>query len=285
MRNRRRDATRSAVLALSVALGGEWTVHAQRPSLSTGSGAGTGAGAGAMSSADTGAGGAMTGTDRSGSGMMSGRGPGSPMDSGTVLPLGPRRAGSTSFGPGVDVSFPTDPFLVPFLVPDEVNNPLEGPAQGRVGPSLLEDARRITDPAERSLALRQIANGAIASGQLILAHHTLEESITAASHVTVPLVRDQRLIGLVVSLTALSDAQLRVASENVGMTAQPEEVQAAGMDPRPRHSEPAVLIRMARLEWRARRLPGLDHRQPDLSQRDALPRRRGSGGRQRPRRQ
>ncbi len=250
MRKRRRDGTRSAVLALSVALGGEWTVHAQRPSLSTGSGVGTGAGAGAMSSADTGAGGAMTGTERSGSGMMSGRGPGAPMQFDRSGPLGPRGSGTVTYGPGVDVSFPTDPFLVPFLVPQEVDNALEGPAVGRVGTTVLADARRITDPAERSLALRQIANGAIASNQLVLAHNTLEESITASSHVTVPLVRDQRLIGLVMSLTALSEALLRVASENRGMIAPADEAQLAGLDPVVRHSEPAVMIRMARLEWR-----------------------------------
>ena len=121
---------------------------------------------------------------------------------------------------------------------------------GRVGSTVLADARRITDPAERSLALRQIANGAIAGNQLVLAHNTLEESITASSHVTVPLVRDQRLIGLVMSLTALSDALLRVASENRGMIAPADEAQLAGLDPVVRHSEPAVMIRMARLEWR-----------------------------------
>ena len=127
MGNIRRDGTRSAVLAMSLALGGEWTVHAQGPSLSTGSGVGTGAGAGAMSSANTGAGGAMTGSPRSGSGMMSGRGPGSPMDRGTALPLGPGR-GTVPFGPGVDVSFPNDPYLIPFLIPEEAANPLPGKA-------------------------------------------------------------------------------------------------------------------------------------------------------------
>src|ERR1700678_1003105 len=101
MWNRRRDGTRTAVPALSLVLGSEWTVHAQ--SLSTGSGVGTGAGAGAMSSANTGAGGAMTGSERSGSGMMSGRGPGAPMQFDSALPLGRRGQGTTTYGPGVDV--------------------------------------------------------------------------------------------------------------------------------------------------------------------------------------
>ncbi len=180
---------------------------------------------------------------------MTSQGPGSPMDRGTALPLGPGR-GTVPFGPGVDVSFPNDPYLVPFLLPQEAANPVEGKAPSRITTDLLENARRIADPAERSLALRQIANGAIASNQMILAHHTLEEAMTATSDVTVPLVRDQRLIGLVVSLTTLADALLRVSRENQNLTALPEEAQAAGLEALPKYSEVTVLIRLARLEWR-----------------------------------
>lgn len=248
---RRRDGTRSAILALGVALGGEWTVLAQQgPGLPTGSGVGTGAGAGSMSTANTGAGaGAMSGANTGAGGAMSGRGPGSAMDTGTALPLGPRR-GTTPFGPGVDVSFPTDPYLVPFLLPVEAANPIQGQAPSRINTDLLRNAREITDPAERSLALRQIANGAIAGNQMVLAHHVLEESITASSQVTIPLVRDQRLIGLVVSLNTLADALLRVGRENQGMIATPEEAEAANLEALPKYPESTVLIRMARLEWR-----------------------------------
>jgi hypothetical protein len=255
MWNARRDGTRLATLALGLALGGEWMTDTearaqQGPSLSTGSGTGTGAGAGAMSSANTGAGaGAMSSANTGAGGAMSGRGPGSPMDRGTALPLGPGRGG-VMFGPGVDVSFPNDPYLIPFLLPQEAANPVEGKAPSRVTTDLLENARRIIDPAERSLALRQIANGAIASNQMVLAHHTLEESITASSHVNIPLVRDQRLIGLVVSMTTLSDALLRVSRENQNLTAPPEEAQAAGLEPLPKYPEVTVLVRLARLEWR-----------------------------------
>jgi hypothetical protein len=209
----RRDGTGSAILALSLALGGEWTVRAQ--DISTGSGVGTG-----------------------------------PSDlGGTALPLGPRQ-GTVPFGPGVDVSFPTDPFLLPFLLPEEAANPVGGQASSRITTDLLRSARQITDPAERSLALRQIANGAITTNQMMLAHHTLEEAIAATSDVNVPLVRDQRLIGLVTSLNALSDALLRVGHENQNVTATPEEAQAAGLEPLPKLPESTVLIRMARLEWR-----------------------------------
>src|SRR5262249_59507205 len=115
---------------------------------------------------------------------------------------------------------------------------------------LLHNAREIADPAERSLALRQIANGAIAGNQMVLAHRILEESINATSQVTVPLVRDQRLIGLVVSLNSLADGLIRVGRENQGMIAPPEEAAAAGLEALPKYPESTVLIRMARLEWR-----------------------------------
>jgi hypothetical protein len=155
-----------------------------------------------------------------------------------------------TFGPGVDVSFPTDPYLVPFLLPVEVANPVQGKSPDRITPDPIKRAREIDDPAERSLALRQIANGAIAGNQIVLAHHILEEAITASSQVTVPLVRDQRLIGLVVSLNALADGLLRMGRENQGMIATPEETEAAGLQALPKAPESTVLIRMARLEWR-----------------------------------
>src|SRR5262249_48631971 len=160
---KRRDGTRSALLALGVALGGEWMVSAQ--GLSTGSGVGTGAGAGAMSSANTGAG-AMSEPNTGAGGAMSGRGPGSRMEGGVARALGPRQ-GTVPFGPGVDVSFPTDPYLVPFLLPQEAANPVEGKVTSRVTSDILRNAREIADPAERSLALRQIANGAIAGNQMV----------------------------------------------------------------------------------------------------------------------
>lgn len=254
MGNRRRERARGTVLipTLGLALAIGQAAFAQDtpggPGISTGTGMGTGAGAGAMSTANPSGVGSYGATD-SGSGAMSGRGPGSPMLGGRALPLGPRQ-GTVPYGPGVDVSFPTDPYLVPFLVPQQAANPVEGQPSGRIASNLLENARRITDPAERSLTLRQIANGAIASNQLILAHHTLEESISASSQVTVPLVRDQRLIGLVVSLSSLSESMLRVASEKRNMVALPEETRAAGLEALPNQPEPIVLIRIARLEWR-----------------------------------
>ena len=118
--------------------------------------------------------------------------------------------------------------------------------------------------------MQRIANGAIASNQLVLAHHTLEEAITATSQVTMPLVRDQRLIALVTSLTSLTDALLRdrpresdrARAARGGAGRRPR---AAAETARGHRADPDGPARVA-----ARRLPGLDHRQPDLPQRDAL---------------
>ncbi len=209
---------KTAALALGLALGGGWTVQAQMtsgPGLSSGTGEGTGAGG-------------FSGVVRNRSGSISGVGPqslGGVRGGVDSLRSGPR-SGSVTFGPGVDVSFPNDPYLLPFLLPETTPNPIEGKTATEITTDLLQNARKITDPAERSLALRQIANGAIASNQLGLAHHTLEEAITAAAQVNVPLVRDQRLIGLVTSLTFSTDSLLRVGREALGTSASLEPVAA-----------------------------------------------------------
>jgi hypothetical protein len=145
------------------------------------------------------------------------------------------------------VTFPNDPYLVPFLIPEEAANPAEGAAPSRVTSELLQSARMIQDAGERSMALQRIANGAIASDQMILAHHTLEEAVSAASNVTVPLVRDQRLIALVYSLNALTDALLR---KDRTEPTRALEAEAAEIEALPKRPESTVLVRMARLEWR-----------------------------------
>ncbi len=188
-----------------------------------------------------------------------------------LLPGSDSRPGIASFGPGVDVSFPNDPYLIPFMV-------MEEPAAGskrvpnRITNDLLKNARLIATPEERSLALQRIANGAIGANQLNLAHQTLEEAITATSDVTIPLVRDQRLIAIVTSLNFLTEALLREGNQYLNVPpagdtdakpeALPKRRDSSGADP---DGSP----RMA--AWG---LSGLDHRQPDLSQRDALQGRR-----------
>jgi hypothetical protein len=212
------------------------------PGLSSGSGAGTGAGG-------------SSGVLRNRSGSLSGVGPGpagAGMRGAPLPPLtGSRRQPPTSFGPGVDVTFPNDPFLIPFMTMETSGMAVDSEAPVRITTDLLKDARMITDPEERSLALQRIANGAIASNppQWSLAHKTIEEAITATSEVKTPLVRDQRLIAIVTSLTFLSDGLLRVGREPQEKLAQMEP-DVSGPEALPKKIDANVLIRLARLEWR-----------------------------------
>ena len=211
------------------------------PGQSSGTGSGTGAGG-------------FTGVIRNRANSMSGVGPGS--EEGDLLrgrPVPPlagsgRRAPIASFGPGVDVHFPNDPYLIPFMVMEEPLGPGDKKVSNRITDDLLKNARLITTPDERSLALQRIANGAIGAGQLTLAHQILEEAITATSDVTIPLVRDQRLIAIVISLNFLSEAQLREANQYLTMP-PPAADENARPEALPKRRDSEVLIRMARLEW------------------------------------
>jgi hypothetical protein len=237
-----RVGTKSATLVCSLVLACGWPAHAQMtggPGLSSGTGSGTGAGG-------------FTGVIRNRAGSMSGVGPGSSGDllRGRPVPYLPgseSQRGMTSFGPGVDVTFPNDPYLIPFMVMEErgVAGDRRGP--DRVTEDLLNNARMIATPEERSLALQRIANGAIDCIQLNLAHRTLEEAITATSDVTIPLVRDQRLIALVTSLNSLTVAMLREGDQSLAMSLGADG--DAKPDALPKRPDSTVMIRMARLEW------------------------------------
>jgi hypothetical protein len=238
--------TKGAALVLGLALGWSWPAYAQMtsgPGLSSGSGSGTGAGG-------------FSGVLRNNSGSISGVGPGS-AGSGTMIrgrPVSPlpgsaRERRLAGFGPGVDVTFPNDPYLIPFMAMEQPGVPSDSNAPTGVTPELLKNARLIATPDERSLALQRIANGAIASNQLTLAHQTLEEATTATSAVTGHLVRDQRLIAIVFSLTTLTDALLREGREFVNGTALVEGDAAGAPEALPKRLDSTVLIRMARLEW------------------------------------
>jgi len=144
----------------------------------------------------------------------------------------------------VDVTFPNDPYLLPFMTVEQAGIQTDKKAPTYITSEILKNARLIATPDERSLALQRIANGAIASNQLILAHQTLEEATTTASDVKVHLVRDQRLIALVTSLTALTNALLREGREAlvpVEKTPPPEALS--------KRVDSNVSIRLARLEW------------------------------------
>jgi hypothetical protein len=229
-------------LCLTVGLGGQ--AHAQMtsgPGLSSGSGSGTGSGA-------------SSGIQRNRSGSLSGVGPGTA--EGDVLrgrpqpPLSgtrPRRP-LTAFGPGVDVTYPNDPYLLPFMELEQPGATFDRKAPTRITNELLKSARLITSPEERSLALQRLANGAIASRQLFMAHQLLEEATTATSEVTIPLVRDQRLIAIVTSMSALTDAMLLQGRQILNESASLEG--EGRVEPLPKGaSDPNVLIRTSRLEW------------------------------------
>ena len=234
--------TKSATLVFSLALGWSWPAHAQMttgPGLSSGTGEGTGAGG-------------RTGIIRNRSGSMSGVGPGSPADFLRGRPLAPlpgqeSRRGITSFGPGVDVTFPNDPYLIPFMAMEEPGLPRDRRGPSGITQDLLKSARSIATPEERSLALQRMANGAIFSGQLTLAHQLIEEAITATSDVTIPLVRDQRLIAIVTSLNTLTEHLLREGNQS--LTVSPPVEADAKPEALPKRRDSEVLIRMARLEW------------------------------------
>jgi hypothetical protein len=263
MMNAHDNSTKWAVAVLGLALVGGWTAEAQTtrgPGMSSGSGTGTGAG------------GMMGGVIRNDSGSISGVGPGL-TGSGTILrgqPVSPlpgagERENLVPFGPGVDVTYPNDPYLIPFLTMEQPGAHTEGKVPDKVTDELLHNARLIKSPGERSLALQRIANGAIASGQLNLAHHVLEEATTASSEITIPLMRDQRLIAIVTSMTFLTDAFLRRSRENLALgdalanpdaaapapAAVPAPAPAApAAEVPPKSHDTSTMVRMAQLEWK-----------------------------------
>jgi len=154
------------------------------------------------------------------------------------------------FGPGVDVNFPNDPYLVMRLQHGAFSP--EGKNLAGVSPELLRNARLIADPGERSFALERIAKGAVLSDQLVLAHQTLEEATAAASQVTVPLVRDQRAIAIVKTISQVVGdrsliTELLQESRNQA-NLRPEDARA--LEALPNHLDSAGLIRLARLEWK-----------------------------------
>jgi hypothetical protein len=239
------NTRKPAILAWCLTLGFLTAAEAQMTGgagLSSGSGSGTGTGL-------------SSGVQRNRSGSLSGVGPG-PAE-GDVLrgrPSSPlsgarQRRPLTSFGPGVDVTYPNDPFLLPFMELEQPGVVSDSKAPTRITNALVKSARLITSPEERSLALQRLAKGAIASRQLFLAHQMLEEATTATSEVTVPLVRDQRLIAIVTSITALTDAMLLQGRQILNESASLEGEGRPEALPRGA-SDPTVLIRTARLEWK-----------------------------------
>ncbi len=101
------------------------------------------------------------------------------------------------------------------LTPDDLTRPVDrsgganpGGGFGTVTNQLVLDARSVADAGERSLALIRIAQTAIFSKQLDVAHGALFEASTTALTVSDPLTREQRV-------TAIVDTLLRLAEERM----------------------------------------------------------------------
>ena len=240
-----RVSTKSAALVFTLAVGWSWPAHAQMtggPGLSSGTGSGTGAGG-------------FTGVIRNRAGSMSGVGPGA--SGGDILrgrPVPPlpgseSRRAIDQFRAGRRRDFPQRPLLDPVHGDGRARRGARQPRYPTASRSdLLKNARLIATPEERSLALQRIANGAIGANQLTLAHQTLEEAITATSDVTIPLVRDQRLIAIVTSLN-FSDRGPAARRQSVSRPCRRPRTPNAKPEALPKGRDSTVLIRMARLEW------------------------------------
>jgi hypothetical protein len=225
---------------------GRGTTGAGLP-MSSGSGTGTATGS------TTGTGGvSSTGSGSTITGGPAGTRMGSQgFGTGGVAPGGGSLGGSPNLGVGRSpfsglgggAHFPDDPTLVPIEVLE--GGRLKDPsAVTTIDPTLLRDARRITDDGERALTLQRLANAAIFSNELAEAHHALTEAAQAALGVETPLVRDQRMIAIITSLLALAEADLR---EGKGESVIPEVAEA--LPPPTSKVDRDTLIKRARHEW------------------------------------
>lgn len=171
---------------------------AQGPPISSGSGSGTGTG---MSSSSLGA---------TGTGSESSTGLGTTGTGRSALP----GATGRPFRPGLpdDLTRPVD--RNPKPVGADGSPP---PASGTsvVEPQLFLDARSVTDPGERSLALVRIAQTAIFSKQLDDAHRALFEAVPAALAEPQPLVRQQRTVAVIDALLSLAEERMSVTGDSV----------------------------------------------------------------------
>jgi hypothetical protein len=242
MRRTTRDRFLPAVFSIGFVLGSGGGLYAQEsPGLTSGTGEGTGAGG-------------TTGVQRNPSGSISGVGPSGPgfgaQDPGPFPFRRIPQRYNIPAGPGVDVSFPDDPGLIPFLRLDE-SLPADGKAPTVVPSDMLKQARSIQTPSERSMAFQIIARGAIYSNQFSLAHQALEEAAASALQEPSPLTHDLRLMAIITTATNLTDAILREGHEAaIGFDLAPEPANnGQAPEPLPKKFEGSTAIRLARLEW------------------------------------
>jgi hypothetical protein len=166
-----------------------------------------------------------------GSGVRGRIRPGSPLPPEMSIPA----------GPGVGTTFPDDPGLFPFTAFPEASG-ADASQLSTVQQSQLDEARKIATPGDRSFSLQRVANAAIFSNQLIMAHTALGEAGDSAVLEPVPLVHDQRLIAIITTYMNLAEAHLR---EGKDLTRPEFDAQS---QPLPKVDRD-VLIRRAGVEW------------------------------------
>jgi len=224
MTRRFRTPAFGAALSLGLLAAGPSLAWAQRgdATLSSGSGRGTGTGTGA---------GLGTGSAQPGTGEMTGAGsirPGTDPDRGGIMG-GPSRGRLGGQGGTLEPNVPTPPGSrlpgSPYgsagsgRLPTDPGNPFQGLEGQKIAPELLErmdaqlldDARKVVDPAERSLALSRVARSKMATRSYREAQIALEEAGQAATLQPEGLVRDLRLMAVVTAMNALATEEIRQA--------------------------------------------------------------------------
>ena len=187
-----------SAIGLGIALTVPISASAQGPPISSGSGSGTGTGQSASSFGATGTGTesstglGTTGTGREGLPGVIGR------------PFRPGAVGDLTRPIDRDQKSPGD---------DGLPGPALGPSA--VDPKLFAEARSVTDPGERSLALVRIAQTAIFSKQLDDAHQALFEAAPAALAEPQRLIREQRTVAVVDALLSLAEERMSVSSDTI----------------------------------------------------------------------
>lgn len=239
--------TWKAALAFGLALGCAYPALGQVPS-STGGNIpmGTGSGSGTSTGSITGTGG-VSSTGTGGASTITGGPAGMRGTRGFEYPVNPTVGvgRSPNFGPGGGSHFPDDPSLVPLEVFRDAGTGGEGKeaAAPVVTPDLLEVARSIDEPSERSLALQNLGEAAIFTNQLDVAHVTLREAATTALALPDSLIRDQRLIAIITALINLAEADVREGKLDLSVIEPDEDTKALPQNDRDK------VVRRAKLEW------------------------------------
>lgn len=252
-----RDSKRlSAALTLGVALGLPAATHAQSPGISSGSGSGTGTG----SSAGTGLGTTGTGTS-AGSGLGT-TGTGSESAAGTRVPNlmnGGRDGGMGGARGGRGVPLET-------LINSD-GRPMAGVEVTKeevtaIDARLLSQARLITDPGQRAVALERVARNKIFGNKLGDAHIALVEAAQAAVQENSSAnLHDRRTGFVMLAILALADADLRE-----GLLPRAAEIDDTEIAPPPEESpvDRRVYLNNAQDEWDRARALALQFRNADL---------------------